>query len=205
MIEKGASNDEVEVVGYLPHTMTVEPFDSYDYEYYHLDELQKGVYYVVSPKIGLNKVSGQINSPLTWTLDAYALAKCDFGAHNSRMATFLQVFLEEWKRFVENDRRCDEMPIRFGRFFEDDHPLMMLGPLSKNNKDRIAVALQVLPHYWIHGLFWRGPSKRCPPEESIEWKCDDFYAVVMEDDDDNAASDGAVEMVDNDNTLDGNN
>lgn len=186
LIEAGANELEANVVGYLPHTMTVEPFEEWDIEYYHLDSLQKGFYYLVSPKVGLNKTSNQINSSTTWTFDSDALSKCDFGINNTRMATFMQIFLDECKRFVLNNGRRGVMRLRFGRFFEDDRPMMLIGPMSIHNKDSVAFALQVLPHEWIHGLCWRGPSKRASVEDG---KCDgadttvalDFYSVVMDD------------------------
>lgn len=195
MIAAAVDEAEADVVGYLPHTITVEPLFGYDIEYYHLDFLQKGVYYVVSPKIGYNKVANQINSPLTWTVDADSLAKCDFGAHNSQMATFMKVFLDERKRFHGQHGAGAKMDIMFGRFFEDDHPMMLLGPSSTINKDSYQLALQVLPHYWIHGLFWRGPSPRAEPGEEDSWYLEflsndkDFYSVVMMEDNDSKTDD----------------
>lgn len=71
-------------------------------------------------------------------------------------------------------------------FFEDNHPMMLLGPFLTINKDSYAFALQVLPHDWIHGLFWRGPSPRAKPGEEDGWYLEfldndkDFYSVMME-------------------------
>lgn len=184
MLKAGVNDEEVDVVSYLPHTITVEPFEEYDYEYYHLDVLRKGVYYLVSPKVAINKSTQQINSPLTWTIDQDALAKCDFGQNNSRMATFLQTFIDGRKQFFDQQGTSTGMDICFGRFFEDDHPLMLIGPMSSMNKDAIGMALQVLPHFWIHGLFWRGQCNRPVVADDYQREVvHDFYCVVMEEDD----------------------
>lgn len=185
LLEKhGATADEADLFPYLPHTMTVEPLDDYDEEYNHLDGIRQGVYYVISPKINLNRISRQINSPLTWTLDPYSLAKSDFGAHNIKMATFMRVFLDEKKRFIEHIGPSAGFALKFGRFFEDDYPLMLLGPLSSKNKHSCGVVLQVIPHVWIHCLIWHGECKRKMLDNQPDvGLADDFYAVVMEDDD----------------------
>lgn len=41
-------------------------------------------------------------------------------------------------------------------FCDDECPLILLGPMSFVAKDHVACALEVLPHFWIHGLSWHG-------------------------------------------------
>lgn len=108
LIEAGVLDAEADVFPYLPHTLTVEPLTGYDYKYKHLNGQLKGVYYVVSPKVSLNRVSKQINSPLTWTLDSMALAECDFGMHNERMAIFMQVLLDARQVFHRIHGSCGD-------------------------------------------------------------------------------------------------
>lgn len=181
LLKAGAIESEADVVPYLPHTITVEPLGEFDWEYDHVECLPAGFYYVVSPKVELNKISKQINSPLTWTLDSLALAKCDFGAHNVRMATFMKSFVEFRSVFAVKHGIQQEMKLRFGRFFEDDYPLMLLGPLSKTNMEYFGSSLEVLPHVWIHGLCWRGYSKTHLFDTDNDLTIDDFYDVVMDE------------------------
>lgn len=156
MMKNGATADEVKVVPYLAHTMTTEPFCDTDYDP-QFDNLDAGVYYLVSPKVDLNRLSGERNYATFWILDKDSLLKSDFGRHNVAMATFLDVYLNVRREFAGNNgfNRAD-FDIRFGLFTEDVYPVMVLGPTSKKNMYHYNSALQVVPHGWIHLLFWRG-------------------------------------------------
>lgn len=50
LIKSGVVESQVDVVSYLPHTITVEPFNGYAFEDYgHLEFLSEGFYYLISP------------------------------------------------------------------------------------------------------------------------------------------------------------
>lgn len=156
-MKNGVSDTLVDFVSYLPHTITVEPFDGYAFEDYgHLEALPEGFYYLVSPRVGLNRISGEINSPLSWVIDQNSLVKSDFGVDNARMATFMHAFMEQRKIFYGLHGQSSQMTVSFGHFCDDECPLVLLGPMSLLAKDHVAGALEVLPHHWIHGLCWHG-------------------------------------------------
>lgn len=64
-------------------------------------------------------------------------------------------------------------------FFEDDYPMMLLGPLSTTNKEYIGSCLEVLPKGWIHGLCWRGYVKSDSDSTNEDPPVDDCYAKII--------------------------
>lgn len=168
MLDGGATEDEISIVPYLANTMTVEPWTKYEYDD-SLRDLPNGVYYMVSPKVELNRLSGEVNAACFWNIEPDALSKSDFGAHNVKMATFMHVFLDECRRVAtEVGAGHGEMKVRFGQFPEDDYPLLLLGPMSESNKQYYKRPLQVLPHGWIHLLFWEGCCSDCEDDDLSE-------------------------------------
>lgn len=157
LIKSGVLESQVDLVSYLPHTVTVKPSCGYAFEdYAHLESLPEGFYYLISPRVGYNRTHGEINSPLSWVIDQDALSKSDFGVDNACMATFVNVFMQQRKQFYNEHGRSREMTASFGHFCDDTCPLVLIGPMSTLSKHHVACALEVLPHDWIHGLSWHG-------------------------------------------------
>lgn len=150
------TDEEVELFPYVSHTITTEPFCDHDYD--HQRGLKHGVYYLVLPKIDLNRLSKSQNDATTWTIDADALAKSDFGMYNERMATFVDLYLKMRKGLSRRLGSIDQKQMGFltGRFFEEDYPIIVIGPVNQDNKEAIRYTLEIVPHGWIHGFFWRG-------------------------------------------------
>lgn len=172
MIEGGATEEEVAVVPYLDNTMTVEPWSNHDYNE-SLRDLTDGVYYVVSPKVELNRFAKEVNAACFWQIDNEALNKSDFGMHNVKMATFIHVFFDECRRVsIDLGSGHCEMKVRFGFFPEDDYPLILLGPMTQSNMKYYLRPLQVLPHGWIHLLFWDGCCTDSDDENTPKNTCE---------------------------------